>query len=214
MDLYYNQQKVSQLPLTGQNTIGQIKKILSDWLVPQGVTNYTVRLFFNNGTELSDIVFKTNTYDASNLEPQAALLPGGSVHVMPQVGLVNAPTAQTPTPVSDTTDNKPKEKKEKKTKQKKDKKEKDKKQKKGKRTFNEAKIFYLVKYNDEYKLFRTESDAYEWLVGEIVDSGVELDELGLDTPIDYEDEDVQNIVNEYIEEDGDNLVPESVDLLE
>ena len=65
MDLYYNQQKVSQLPVTGQYTIGQIKKILSDWLVPQGVTNYTIRLFFNNGTELSDVVFKTNTYDGT-----------------------------------------------------------------------------------------------------------------------------------------------------
>ena len=69
--------------------------------------------------------------------------------------------------------------------------------------------------DDNYKLFRTQSDAYEWLLIQILEGGVDRDELGLEEDdIDYEDEDVQNIIDEYIEENGDNQPPEAVDLLE
>ena len=81
MDLYYDQQKVASLPVTPEFTIGQIKGILSNWLTPQGVTNYTVRLLFNNGTELSSVVFETNKYDNMNFQAQANLILGGSVYV-------------------------------------------------------------------------------------------------------------------------------------
>ena len=212
MDLYYNQQKVSQLPVTGQYTIGQIKKILSDWLVPQGVTNYTIRLFFNNGTELSDVVFKTNTYDGTNLAQQDVLLAGGSIHVTPVVGQVisaeKEQPVQTEQPAQKVTKNKEKKQKQKEKKPKKQKKEKG-------RKFEESETLYLVKYNDEYKLFRTQPDAYEWLLTEILDTGVDLEELGLEEDeIDYDDGDVQNTIDEYIEENGDNEPPEAIELLE
>lgn len=94
MDLYYNENKVASLPISGGTTIGDLKQILSNWLVPQGVTNYTVRLFFNNGTELSAVVFQSNTYDAMNFAAQANLLNGGSVKVNTE-----APKAPSPAKV-------------------------------------------------------------------------------------------------------------------
>lgn len=83
MDLYYNEQKVASLPVTPEFTIGHIKTILRDWLTPQGVTQYSVRLLFNNGTELSSVVFETDTYNDMNFQAQATLLAGGSIHVLP-----------------------------------------------------------------------------------------------------------------------------------
>lgn len=81
MDLYYDDQKVASLPVTGVTTIGELKRILRDWLHPQGITNYSVRLFFNNNSELSPVVFTGNDYDAMNFAAQANLLPGGSIKV-------------------------------------------------------------------------------------------------------------------------------------
>ena len=194
MDLYYNDQKISQIPVVGQTTIGQIKKTLNDWLVPQGVTNYTIRLFFNNGTELSDVVFKTNTYDSSNFATQAGLLPGGSIRVNPVVAPQPAPVpvpqpapVPVPQPTQVHTTKKQKER----------------------RYFDEAETFYLVKMDDNFKLFRTQADAYEWLYGEIG-----TDELDLEEPIDFDDSDVQETIDEFVEEDDENIAPMSVDLLE
>jgi len=196
MDLFYNQQKISQLPVTGETTIGQIKKTLNDWLVPQGITSYSVRLFFSNGTELSNVVFQTNTYDASNFQAQAALLLGGSIHINTQPAPVPAattPAAAVPVAAVVTkTETKPAKA----------------------RHFEASENLYLVKYNDEYKIFRTESDAYEWLLEEILDSGVDLDELGLTEPVDFDDENVQETITEYVEANGDNIAPDAVDLLE
>ncbi len=97
MDLYYNNQKVGGLPVDPITTIGQVKTILSDWLVPQGVANYTVRLVFNNGSELSSVVFTNDTYDAMNFQDQASLLPGGAIYV--NTVPVPAPVPE-PVPVS------------------------------------------------------------------------------------------------------------------
>ncbi len=196
MDLFYNQQKISQLPITGETTIGQIKKTLHDWLAPQGITSYSIRIFFSNGTELSNVVFQTNTYDASNLQAQAQLLLGGSIHINTQPA--QAPAATTPVstvPVADVVT------------------------KTGAKTtkarqFEASENLYLIKYNDEYKIFRTESDAYEWLLEEILDGGVDLDELGLTEPVDFDDENVQETITEYVEANGDNIAPDVVDLLE
>lgn len=52
MDLYYNYQLLSTIPISRETTVGQFKKMMSDWLEPQGITNYVVRLLFNNNTEL------------------------------------------------------------------------------------------------------------------------------------------------------------------
>jgi len=84
MDLYYNGIKNSRLSVSPQTTIGEIKKVLSDWLVPQGITNYNIRLFLNDGNELDKVVFETNIYDSTNFETQKELMYGGSIHVIPQ----------------------------------------------------------------------------------------------------------------------------------
>jgi len=82
MDLYYNQAKIGFFPISPITTIEEIKEILSKWLVPQGVTNYKIRLFFNNGTELAPIVFESNNYDRMNFISQGNLLNGASLQVI------------------------------------------------------------------------------------------------------------------------------------
>ncbi len=82
MNLYYNNQKIGSIKVLPNNTVGQIKIKLNNWLVTQGIVQgYDVRLFFNNGTELSLVVFTTNTYDKINFQTQAKLLQGGSISV-------------------------------------------------------------------------------------------------------------------------------------
>ena len=81
MDLYFNQQKISVLPIQAKTTIGQLKRSLGDWLMTRGIGNYTVRLIFNNGTELSPTVFQNNNYDAVDFSAQKDLLKGGSIYV-------------------------------------------------------------------------------------------------------------------------------------
>jgi len=85
MDLYYNDAKLAILPIYPTTTVGELKQILANWLIPQGVTDYKVRLFFNNGTELAAVVFQSNAYDAINFESQANLLKGASVQVITKV---------------------------------------------------------------------------------------------------------------------------------
>ena len=93
MDLYYNNQKIASLPVTGEWTIGRVKKTLSDWLTPQGITNYSVRLSFNDNTELSSVVFQTGQYDNMNFQAQAKLLKNGKIYIdLPQAA--QAVTAQ------------------------------------------------------------------------------------------------------------------------
>ncbi len=81
MDLYFNQQKISVLPIQAKTTIGQLKRSLGDWLMTRGIGNYTVRLIFNNGTELSPTVFQNNNYDAVDFSAHKDLLKGGSIYV-------------------------------------------------------------------------------------------------------------------------------------
>ena len=50
MDLYYNYQKLSTLNITPETKIKDIKKIISDWLVPQGIIKYVIQLKLNNCT--------------------------------------------------------------------------------------------------------------------------------------------------------------------
>ena len=80
MNLHYNNQFVSTLDVSRENTIGQIKKLLNDWLVPQGVTNYTIQLQYNDGRFLAPVVFETNKYDA-NLVGPSELLTGGYIFI-------------------------------------------------------------------------------------------------------------------------------------
>lgn len=194
MDLYYNDQKISTVPIIGQTTIGQIKKMISDWLVPQGITNYVVRLFFNNNTELSSVVFTTNTYDGSNLVAQEALLPGGSIRVnlVPSVSVPSVPVPEVKTNKTDKTN-------------------------KTKREFTETESYILTKYDDQQYLFNTKEDAYEWLLEIMVDKGFDLEDIGMDEDDipDYDDEDFQDTIDEFIEgDDDDTIKPTTIYLME
>jgi len=82
MEVYYNNQKVSTHSLDPSTTVGGIKKIIKDWLAPQGINNYEIILYFNNGTQLAPIVFQTNQYDNINFVAQSNLLPGSKLYVI------------------------------------------------------------------------------------------------------------------------------------
>ncbi len=63
MDVWFNNNKVTSLPLKDGLVIKDIKNMISDWLVPQGIVNYDVRLIINKKKELDPIVFNTSNYD-------------------------------------------------------------------------------------------------------------------------------------------------------
>ena len=81
MDLYFNDQKVSKMKVSPETTVAQIKKSVRDWLSPQGYADYNIRLRFNNGTELSPVVFDTSVYDNVNFQAKSDLIKGGSIYV-------------------------------------------------------------------------------------------------------------------------------------
>lgn len=81
MDLYFNNQKVSKLPIVPESTIGNVKKYIYDWLNPQGFTNYNIKLVFGNKTELSPVVFTNNNYDNVNFIQYKNVLKGGSIYI-------------------------------------------------------------------------------------------------------------------------------------
>ena len=50
-------------------------------------SNHTVKIIFNDGQELEDIVWTTNQYDSINFEHQAATLTGGRIELTPTVNM-------------------------------------------------------------------------------------------------------------------------------
>ena len=93
MDLYYKNQKVSTIQLLPGHTVGMVKQILHNWLAPQGITDYNIRIFFNDGTELAPVVLNSSQYDNVNFHAQSSILTGGKIYIIPMV----------PKPVSDVT---------------------------------------------------------------------------------------------------------------
>ena len=81
MDLYYNYHKLSTLNITPETKIKNIKKIISDWLVPQSILKYIIQLKFNNGTYLDSVVFTTNKYDDDDFTSHADLINGSKIEV-------------------------------------------------------------------------------------------------------------------------------------
>ena len=81
MDLYYNNQLISSISVLPEHTIAQLKQTIKNWLYPQGITNYKIRLIFNGNTELSPIVFDTNQYDNINFESKSDILIGGKIYI-------------------------------------------------------------------------------------------------------------------------------------
>jgi len=104
MDLYFDNKKVSTLPISPTTTIKQVKETIKNWLVPQGITVYSIKIVLNNGEEVPPMVFDTATYDHLNFQSKAALLPGGSVRVNRTNVPVKSPSparspARSPAPV-------------------------------------------------------------------------------------------------------------------
>ncbi len=81
MDLYYNGEKITTLNIQPQNTIGYLKKVIGDWLEPQGITNYTIHVDLNNNSQLSQVVFSDNKYNGMDLTSVKDYLKGSKIHI-------------------------------------------------------------------------------------------------------------------------------------
>ncbi len=73
-----------QIPISQFTTIGQIKAALQ---IPLWIFKDT-RFFFGNGTELSPVVFTTNTYDHVNFQQYANILNGSQIYIAKPTGTV------------------------------------------------------------------------------------------------------------------------------
>ena len=81
MNLWLNDIKVSTIEINPTTTISVLKNTLVTWLDKEGYRNYTFKLIFNNGEELSPIVFTSNNYDAVDFQAQNNLIGGGNIYV-------------------------------------------------------------------------------------------------------------------------------------
>lgn len=98
-DLYFNGTKITQVPIVGTTTVGELRQTINNWLVPQGVTEYTIKIILKEGTVIPEVVFQSDTYNAINFQAQVALLPGGSIQVNQPVPIkVNTPNPTQPNP--------------------------------------------------------------------------------------------------------------------
>ena len=82
MDILLNDQKVSSMPVVPLTTVGQVKDTLRNWLVPQGITNYNIRIFFSDGSELAPVVLNSSNYDNVNFESKKMLINGGRIQII------------------------------------------------------------------------------------------------------------------------------------
>jgi len=82
MDILLNDQKVSSIPIVSLTTVGQVKDTLRNWLVPQGITNYNIRIFFSDGSELAPVVLNSSNYDNVNFESKKFLINGGRIQII------------------------------------------------------------------------------------------------------------------------------------
>lgn len=81
VNLFFNNQKLGAVPLSPSQTIAGLKEYLRAWLLGYGVTNYTVRMQFNNGSYLGDQAFTTKDYDIYSFKTHEALLNGASIYI-------------------------------------------------------------------------------------------------------------------------------------
>lgn len=82
MDLYFNNQKITKIELSPESSVANFKKRISDWLVPQGHSKYSIRMLLNNNVELSPEIFKSNLYDNVSFIDYKNLLNGGSTYII------------------------------------------------------------------------------------------------------------------------------------
>jgi hypothetical protein len=81
MNLWLNDIKVSTIEINPTTTISVLKNTLVAWLDKEGYRNYSFKLIFNNGEELSPIVFTSNNYDAVDFQAQNNLIGGSNIYV-------------------------------------------------------------------------------------------------------------------------------------
>lgn len=81
MDLYLNNVRVATLEVSPDHTIGKIKSVLKEWLKSEGYTFYKTRMIFNDGSELSPVIFTTDMYDPVNLTDHKDIIKGGSIRI-------------------------------------------------------------------------------------------------------------------------------------
>jgi len=98
MELYYNGVKLTQLNVVAATTVKEIKKYLHDWLVPQGITSYNIRIVLNNGTIIPETVFQSDLYDNVNFQAQIHLLSGGYIRVDTDQTVTTSQTVTTTQP--------------------------------------------------------------------------------------------------------------------
>jgi len=79
--------KVNIIPTT---TISQLKQTIKGVMVSRKYNkdDYTVRLIFNNGVELSPLIFNTNTYDNANFKSYEGKIQGGQIYINTTVEVV------------------------------------------------------------------------------------------------------------------------------
>ena len=66
MDLWFNQEKITRLSIVKGTTIKDIKKRLSEWLIPQGFIDYEINMFIGE-SKIDPIVFRSSQYDEFKL---------------------------------------------------------------------------------------------------------------------------------------------------
>ena len=85
MDIFFNNVKVSTHDNINQYTLGGLKDKISQWLHPQGYTEYNLVLIFNDNTSLSSEVFNDPSYDNIPLSNYSDLLIGSKLYITPYV---------------------------------------------------------------------------------------------------------------------------------
>jgi len=76
MELHFDNQLISVIQISPEHTLGQLKRTINEWLIPQGVINYNIKVLFSDGSELSPIVFNSDDYDNTNFQAQKDILNG------------------------------------------------------------------------------------------------------------------------------------------
>ena len=83
MELQVNNLKLFKVDIFPTTTIAQLKQTMKGVMVSQKYNkdDYTVRLIFNNGEELSPLIFNTNTYDNANFKSYEKKIQGGQIYI-------------------------------------------------------------------------------------------------------------------------------------
>ncbi len=90
MEVYYHKLKLFDFTILPVTTVGDVKNTLRNWLVPKGITDYSVKLYFSDGTQLSPAVFTTTKYDMNDFSDYQNNL-NGKIYVNENEGFGTLP---------------------------------------------------------------------------------------------------------------------------